>query len=200
MLPILLPGRWALTPPFHPCLTNQLCEDVSQVSLRDATVLFRRRYILCGTFRNRAAPRRAKLDATRRSVVIPRCGTCVAVPWRYQARCPTSSPTLASLRRRCPDFPPVPSCRCRAKARLLQSEPAITRPARQFHYSLELPVRKPHPLTKREGLRHPKYFQTCLPPAQYGESRGVAECTMKINARTLKTEGVRPPAHPADGS
>src|SRR5260370_27187194 len=59
MLPILLPGRWALTPPFHPCLTNQLClggkraflEDVSQVSLRYATVLPRRRYILCGTFR-----------------------------------------------------------------------------------------------------------------------------------------------------
>src|SRR6202521_6221647 len=24
-LPVLLPGRWALTPPFHPCLTNQLC-------------------------------------------------------------------------------------------------------------------------------------------------------------------------------
>ena len=52
MLPVLLPGRWALTPPFHPCLTNQLCEDVSQVSLRDATVLLRRRYILCGTFRD----------------------------------------------------------------------------------------------------------------------------------------------------
>jgi hypothetical protein len=120
----------------------------------------------------------------------------VAVPWRYQARCPTSSPALASLRRRCPDFPPVPSCSCRAKARPLQSEPAITRPARQFHYSLELPAKKPHPLTKREGLRHPKYSQTCLPPAQYGGSRGVAECTMKINARTLKTEGVRPPPIP----
>src|SRR5712671_8019040 len=24
-LPILLPGRWALTPPFHPCQTKQLC-------------------------------------------------------------------------------------------------------------------------------------------------------------------------------
>src|SRR5260370_32598022 len=59
MLPILLPGRWALTPPFHPCLTNQLAgrkpgflEDVSQVFLRDATALLRRRDILCGTFRN----------------------------------------------------------------------------------------------------------------------------------------------------
>src|SRR5262249_55622433 len=31
--------RWALTPPFHPYLRNQLFEDVSQVSLLDATVL-----------------------------------------------------------------------------------------------------------------------------------------------------------------
>src|SRR5260370_16475986 len=53
MLPILLPGRWALTPPFHPSLPTQLSpcakprflEDVSQVFLRDATVLLRRRYI-----------------------------------------------------------------------------------------------------------------------------------------------------------
>jgi len=30
-------------------------------------VLFRRRYILCGTFRNGAAPRRVELDATRPS-------------------------------------------------------------------------------------------------------------------------------------
>jgi len=65
-MPLMLPPeRWALTPPFHPCLTIQLGEDVSQVSLRDATVLVRRRYILCGTFRDCAAPRRAELDATR---------------------------------------------------------------------------------------------------------------------------------------
>src|SRR5438309_2025236 len=33
-------------------LSPDSLEDVSQVSLRDATVLLRRRYILCGTFRN----------------------------------------------------------------------------------------------------------------------------------------------------
>lgn len=39
-VPRLLPDeRWALTPPFHPCLRNQHFEDVSQVSLLDATVL-----------------------------------------------------------------------------------------------------------------------------------------------------------------
>ena len=35
----------------------------------------------------------------------------MAVPWRYQARCPNSSPALTSLRRRCPDFPPAPIAR-----------------------------------------------------------------------------------------
>src|SRR6266851_6616508 len=25
LAPYILPGRWALTPPFHPCLANQLC-------------------------------------------------------------------------------------------------------------------------------------------------------------------------------
>ena len=50
---VLPPERWALTPPFHPYQANELCEDVPQVYLRDATVPFRRRYILCGTFRER---------------------------------------------------------------------------------------------------------------------------------------------------
>src|SRR5260370_3957308 len=45
-----------------------------------------------------------------------------------------SSPALASLRRRCPDFPPAPSCGCRAKARPLHLEPAITRPPHHLPY------------------------------------------------------------------
>jgi hypothetical protein len=36
---VLPPERWALTPPFHPCQADELCEDVSQVFLRDVTVL-----------------------------------------------------------------------------------------------------------------------------------------------------------------
>ena len=73
-------------------------------------------------------PHRAPTKSERHTPkhVTPLCsGACVAVPWRYQARCPKSSPALASLRRRCPDFPPAPIC----------SEPAITRPVRRFHYS-----------------------------------------------------------------
>ena len=70
--------RWALTPPFHPYPRTEQFEDVSQVFLRDATVPFRWRYILCGTFRERARWREPKL-ALRKSL-----------PWRYQARCPNS--------------------------------------------------------------------------------------------------------------
>ena len=39
-VPRLSPNeRWALTPPFHPCLQNQRFEGLLQVSLLDATVL-----------------------------------------------------------------------------------------------------------------------------------------------------------------
>jgi hypothetical protein len=44
-------------PTFSP-LPNDAREDVSQVYLRDATVQLRRRYILCGTFRERTGWRR----------------------------------------------------------------------------------------------------------------------------------------------
>src|SRR5690242_19331609 len=40
-------------PTFSPLPTMQACEDVAQVYLRDATVLDRRRFIFCGTFRER---------------------------------------------------------------------------------------------------------------------------------------------------
>jgi hypothetical protein len=112
------PGR--LSPPIWPCTTrgfpclrcchrsggllphlftltrrNTQFEGVSQVYLRDATVLLRRRSIFCGTFRERSRYRRPKPPPSK------------PLPWCYQARCPYSSPALAGLRRRCPDFPPA---------------------------------------------------------------------------------------------
>ena len=39
VLPVLLPGRWALTPPFHPCQTEPRFEGILQVSLLHATAL-----------------------------------------------------------------------------------------------------------------------------------------------------------------
>ncbi len=93
-------------------------EDVPQVFLRDATVLLSAGGIFsvalsvdrstgfspCLFSPNAAAHDASTSKPHRRKSVLPS-------PWRYQARCPISSPALASLRRRCPDFPPAqPSC------------------------------------------------------------------------------------------
>jgi hypothetical protein len=133
------PGR--LSPPIWPCTTrgfpclrcchrsggllphlftlaklSERFEDVSQVFLRDATVLLSAGGIFSvalsvngGTGFSLYSSFAARLTSRKR-----RCTRLKPVPpppWRYQARCPISSPALASLRRRCPDFPPAqPSC------------------------------------------------------------------------------------------
>ena len=92
-LPVLLPGRWALTPPFHPCQTTQLCEDVSQVSL--CRCRYRHRGGLLPHLFTLACARSRKPSA----VVF--CGTLcngdltIAVPRRYLATCP-AEPGLSS--------------------------------------------------------------------------------------------------------
>jgi hypothetical protein len=55
MPPMLPPGRWALTPPFHPYRrpNHSRCPEGFPSSYH--RVSFRRRYILCGTFRDVAA-------------------------------------------------------------------------------------------------------------------------------------------------
>ena len=93
------PGR--LSPPIWPCTTrgfpclrcchrsggllphlftlakrNKHCEGVSQVYLRDATELLRRRSIFCGTFRELLNQYEASLASTE------------PLPRRYLARCP----------------------------------------------------------------------------------------------------------------
>jgi len=95
--PTLLPKRWALTPPFHPYLRCAPFEDVPEVFLsgyhRDT---LRRRYILCGTFRE--------------AVVSGR------IPWRYQARCPTLL-SQSGVRTFLPPTLPPPSGELKASQR-----------------------------------------------------------------------------------
>ena len=75
-VPRLSPNeRWALTPPFHPCLTLHAFRRRSGFPERCHRAAFRRRSILCGTFRD------AVVAATLRR-------HCNLVPWRYQARYP----------------------------------------------------------------------------------------------------------------
>jgi hypothetical protein len=86
-VPRVLPHeRWALTPPFHPYQRNELCEDVPQVFLRDATVPFRWRYVFCGTFRERTGQREPKPAPPK------------SLPWRYQARCPYLTPAVKRMK------------------------------------------------------------------------------------------------------
>jgi hypothetical protein len=61
---------------------NELFEDVAQVYLRDATVLLRRRYIFCGTFRERIGRHRLKpVPPKRAPLALPG-----ALPFTLSAR------------------------------------------------------------------------------------------------------------------
>ena len=78
------PGRWALTPPFHPC---QMRSTESGLPGGFAAGLpqgceSHRRFIFCGTLRGRVFVFR--LRETRD-----------ATPWRYQARCPSPRKTAS---------------------------------------------------------------------------------------------------------
>ncbi len=88
----LPPGRWALAPPFHPCLRRQPVRTNRRFCLPFVTEASeRRRYFFCGTFRSRALA-----DST---------------PWRYQARCPAESGLSskpAVVRCRLSDHPACP--------------------------------------------------------------------------------------------
>jgi hypothetical protein len=93
---MLPPGRWALTPPFHPCLRYAPFEDVPKVFLRAITgircaggifsvALSVNRSIgfsLCCC----ACRRVSRIEPTKRH----RLKSMLPFPWRYQARCPTS--------------------------------------------------------------------------------------------------------------
>jgi hypothetical protein len=70
------PGRWALTPPFHPCQMRSTGRGEPRFCRGPAAGYeSHRRYIFCGTFRGRAVAFRLR-------------GTRDATPRRYQARCP----------------------------------------------------------------------------------------------------------------
>jgi hypothetical protein len=100
------------------------------------------RFILCGTFRNCAALPRAALATTLCGVTPAFARACVAVPWRYQARCPTPWGALEreTAGRFVTDF-----CEPTTKVSGLSSRsdcsgPAITRLTRQLHYIILFPL------------------------------------------------------------
>jgi hypothetical protein len=110
MPPALLPGRWALTPPFHPYRRHEPFEDVPKVFLRAITGLraaggifsvalsvnSSTGFSLC-LFPRRHVSRFVPPNKHRLKSVLP-------LPWRYQAHCPFSARAEW-----CPDFPPARS-------------------------------------------------------------------------------------------
>src|SRR6267378_7669302 len=136
---LIEPGR--LSPPIWPCTTRGfpclrcchrsggllphlftlakrcvLCEDVSQVSLRDATVL----RSAGGLF---SVALSVALRVAQALACAPHCA-----PWRYQARCPVKSSAPHKVKS-------VPQDGVRTflpPSHLSMTGPAITRPARQF--------------------------------------------------------------------
>jgi len=84
--PVSPPERWALTHLFTLAKRSEHLEDVSQVSLCDATALHSAGgLILCGTFRSAAS-----------GPGFRRCSPLR--PWRYQARCPVKSSAPHNLK------------------------------------------------------------------------------------------------------
>jgi hypothetical protein len=143
------PGR--LSPPIWPCTTrgfpclrcchrsggllphlftltkrNKRCEGVSQVYLRDATELLRRRSIFCGTFREPLSRGKANLAST------------APLPRRYLARCPYPERARSTLK----GLPVTGPCGPTTVVSGLSSRPAaLRRPDRRspgspaiFHY------------------------------------------------------------------
>ena len=74
----LLSPRWALTPPFHPYLRRVPCEDIPKVFLRAITGI-----------RSAGGIFSVALSVNRRNARLER-RPLRPLPWRYQARCPTS--------------------------------------------------------------------------------------------------------------
>src|SRR5215470_5177638 len=62
----LLPPRWALTPPFHPYLRANHADIPEVFPPVCHRVTLRRRYLLCGTFRDAAACATSSPGVTRR--------------------------------------------------------------------------------------------------------------------------------------
>lgn len=116
-VPRMLPsGRWALTPPFHPCQMRQTKRGglpvFPKACRRGASITGG--LVFCGTFRSCVARMRFRTP-------------CDATPWRYQARCPAAAGSCEFATAGVRTFlPPIP---------LARSGPAITRLTRWNDYT-----------------------------------------------------------------
>jgi hypothetical protein len=122
---VLPPERWALTPPFHPCLMRLAERREPKVLPLDCGrgPASHRRYFLCGTFRSRNS----------QDYESP-------TPWRYQARRPAESGLSSSPAHLAMTGPAITrSARhndytCRTDGSQAPLEPRRGHPARKRHW------------------------------------------------------------------
>jgi hypothetical protein len=90
--PPLLPERWALTSPFHPCLRRVPFEDVPEVFLWAITGIRR-----AGGLFSVALSVNSSTGFLLRFPYQHRLNSALLLPWHYQARCPFSACVVAGL-------------------------------------------------------------------------------------------------------
>jgi hypothetical protein len=87
----LLPERWALTPPFHPCLRRVPFEDVPKVCLRAITGIRSAGGLFSVALSVNSSTGFRLCSFPVCTFVLPRghrLKPALPLPWRYQARCP----------------------------------------------------------------------------------------------------------------
>jgi hypothetical protein len=105
---MLPPGRWALTPPFHPYRRPNHSRCPGGFPPGYHRVSFRRRYILCGTFRDTAAAVAFATIATASPGVTRRVALHLETLCRRgESLSPASQSYSSASAEWCPDFPPA---------------------------------------------------------------------------------------------
>src|ERR1700719_3788646 len=120
------PGRWALTPPFHPCQMRSTERGEPLVLPRTC----RRGASNTGGLFSVALSVAAFPGASLR----PLKSEQGPAPWRYQARCPAVADSCELTTAGVRTFLPLAS--------LSRNEPAITRLIRRLNYSARIPARE----------------------------------------------------------
>jgi hypothetical protein len=127
--PMLPPERWALTPPFHPCQTSRAFRRrLTGFPVRCHRAPLRRRSILCGTFRSAPSGTGFRLCSPIRPLALPGALPCQEFRQPPCVRQKNDAHKMIN----------VPQDGVRTflpPSHLAMTKPAITRPARHFHYT-----------------------------------------------------------------
>src|SRR6266478_4310280 len=123
--PVLPPGRWALTPPFHPCQTlRAFRRRLTGFPVRCHRAPLRRRSILCGTFRSAVVAPALARHLQLRPLALPGALPCQEFRQPLRSRHNDAHKMTNVSQDGVRTFLPP--------SHLAMTKPAITRPARQI--------------------------------------------------------------------